>query len=156
MTTIRAATHKDVEDVVELTGRFWDEHYYSQYGDFSDGNTRMVLHSMIDGPLSVIIVAEDEGSIVGYIAFIVAHVPWGNVSSAAESLWWVLPEYRGRGIGKDLFNAGLEWAEIMGCDVLEAHDGSGKRIHKCVGRLQSPRSSVADSHSSEPKSSQMR
>lgn len=155
MITVRAATHKDIEQVVALTGQFWDEHYYSQHGEFSEGNTRMVLHSMVDGPLSVVIVAEDEDSIVGYIAFIVAHVPWGNVSSAAESLWWVLPEYRGRGIGKDLFNAGLEWAEIMGCDLVEAHDGSGKRIHECVGKLQSP-SLPPESQHGVPKSSQMR
>ena len=143
MITVRAATHNDVETIVELGNQFWNEHYYSQYGDYSPSRTRMMLHGMVEGPMSVIIVAEDGDSIVGYIAFIVAQIPWGNVSSAAESLWWVLPEYRGRGIGKDLFDAGLEWAEIMGCDLIEAHDESGKRIHQCVTQQPSSASSVS-------------
>lgn len=145
MVTVRAATHKDIEDMVELMSQFWDEHYYGQYGDYAPGRTRMMLHGMVEGPLSVLIVAEDGDSIVGYIAFIVAQIPWGNVSSATESLWWVLPEYRDRGIGKDLFDAGLEWAEIMGCDLIEAHDDSGRRIHQCLGEWSQERLSEAAS-----------
>jgi GNAT superfamily N-acetyltransferase len=146
MIEIRAATHNDVESVVELNGQFWNEHYYSEYGEYDAAKTRIMLHGMVDGPASVLIVAEDAGSIVGYIAFIVAQIPWGNVSSAVESLRWVLPEYRDRGVGTDLLDAGLEWAEIMGCDVLEAHDESGRRIHKCLchgDTLSRPSSAVA-------------
>jgi RimJ/RimL family protein N-acetyltransferase len=127
------ATHRDVEEMIDMTRDFWDEHYYSQYGDFSEQQTRMALHQMIDGELSTALVAKDEDRVIGYIVLIVAPVIWGNVRSAAEVLWRVEPEFRGQGVGKELLNAGLEWAEIMDCDLLEAHDGDGKRLHLCVG-----------------------
>lgn len=133
MIEILVATHKDIEEIVEVGGLFWSEHYYSEYGDYNENNTRMVLHSMVDGELTTVIVARDEGSLIGYIAFIVAPVLWGNLRSAAESLWWVAPTHRSKGVGKDLLDAGMEWAKIMECDVLEAHDHQGKRMHLCVG-----------------------
>ena len=134
MSRVEVATHKDVEGIVEIAEQFWEGHYYSEYGDFDESNTRTALHALVDNDVCTLIVAKDEDRIVGYIAFIIAEVPWGSVRSAAETLWWVLPEYRGEGIGKELVNAGLEWAEIMECDLMEAHDGSGKRIHICVGQ----------------------
>lgn len=134
MTDILVATHKDVEDVLELTPLFWEEHYYSEYGDYNEQNTRMALHQMVDGALSTLLVARDNDELVGYIAFIVAPVIWGDLRSAAETLWWVAPDHRGKGIGKELLAAGMEWAEIMECDLLEAHDHERKRIHLCVGK----------------------
>ena len=133
MTEVNVASHKDVEDIVEIGEKFWSEHYYSEYGDFNESNTRIVLHQMVDGETATVLVARDSEQLIGYIAFIVAPVLWGNLSSAAEALWWVAPEHRSKGVGKDLLSAGMEWAEIMDCDVLEAHDHHGKRIHLCVG-----------------------
>ena len=134
MSRIEVATHRDVEEIVELTEKFWGEHYYSEYGEFSESQTRTTLHALVDNEACTLIAAKDDDRIIGYIAFIIAIVPWGSVRSAAESLWWVEPEYRGKGIGKELLDAGLEWAENMECDLMEAHDGSGKRIHVCVGK----------------------
>lgn len=134
MIEIQAATHKDVEDIVERGELFWSEHYYSEYGDYSAVSTRNALHAMVDGEQTVVIVARDEGRLIGYIALIVAYPPWGNVSSAAESLWWVDKDYRNQGVGKDLLAAGLEWAAIMNCQLLEAHDHRGQRMHICVGK----------------------
>jgi GNAT superfamily N-acetyltransferase len=132
MSRIEVATHKDVEEIIDVAEQFWSEHYYSEYGDFDESGTRTALHALVDGEACTLIVAKEGDVIAGYIAFILALVPWGSVRSAAETLWWVLPEYRGTGIGKELFDAGLEWAEIMECDLMEAHDGAGKRIHVCV------------------------
>lgn len=147
MTEIRVATHRDIENIVELVEQFWNEHEHSEYGDFDAPSTRMTLHGLVDGPMSILLAAEDSGSIVGYIAFIVAKIPWGNVSSAVESLWWVLPEYRDRGIGTDLLSAGLEWAEIMGCDVLEAHEGGTRMYKPCHGQSSLERLSAGASAS---------
>lgn len=156
MIEVRVATHRDVESIVEIGEQFWSEHYYSKYGEFNEYATRMTLHGLVDGDASVLIVAADEGSIIGYIAFIVAPIPWGNVSSAVESLWWVAPEQRSTGIGTELFNAGMEWAEIMGCDLIEAHDHNGKRIHKCVQALRSDTSLPPQEASGEPASNPSR
>ncbi len=134
MSRVSVASHRDVEDVVSLAERFWDEHYYSEYGDYSENATRLTLHNIVDGEMSTLLVAKDGDDIVGYIAFIIADVLWGTVRSAAELLWWVEPEHRGTGIGRELMDAGLEWAEIMDCDLMEAHDGAAKRFHLCVGK----------------------
>lgn len=131
---VTVATHKDVEDIVDIGGQFWGEHYYSEYGDYNEHGTRMALHQMVDGEVSTVLIAREGDELIGYIAFIVAPVLWGTVRSAAESLWWVAPEHRSTGVGKELLNAGLEWAEIMDCDLLEAHDHEGKRMHLCVGK----------------------
>lgn len=131
MINVEMATHKDIEDVVEATKKLWGEHYYSKHGEFNAASTRNTLHEMVDGPLSVIIVARDGGELIGYIAFIVAPVIWGNVTSAAEMLWWVTPERRGEGVGKQLIAAGMEWASVMDCDLMELHNREGKRVELC-------------------------
>ena len=41
MTEIRVATHRDIENIVELVEKFWEEHPHSEYGGFDATDTRL-------------------------------------------------------------------------------------------------------------------
>lgn len=134
MREVNVASHNDVEAIVALGQEQWDEHYYSRVGDYSEQNTRTVLHSMVDGEHTVVFVAKENDNIVGYIAFIATPVLWGDVLSAVEVANWVAMSHRRKGIGTELLDAGAEWAQIMGCQLVEAHNYEGKRSPRWVER----------------------
>jgi len=88
----------------------------------SGGNEAEIVDALRDsGALSVSLVAEDEGKVVGHVAFSPVSVdgqtlPWYGLGPVA-----VLADKRRRGIGEALINAGLERIRELGakgCVVL--------------------------------------
>jgi predicted N-acetyltransferase YhbS len=132
MREVIVASHKDVEDIVELGREQWDEHYYSKVGEYDQQNTRTVLHSMVDGEHTVVFVAKDNDRIAGYIAFVATPVLWSNILSAVEVVNWVAMDQRRNGIGTELLDAGAEWAQIMGCQLMETHNYEGRKVPRWV------------------------
>ncbi len=132
MRAITVATHDNVEQLIELGREQWDEHYYSKVGDYNESNTRTMLHSIVDGEYTVAFVATENDKIAGYIAFVATPVLWGDILSAVEVVNWVAMDQRRNGIGTELLDAGAEWAQIMGCQLMETHNYEGKKVPRWV------------------------
>lgn len=63
----------------------------------------------------LVIVAEDEGKIVGALAAYCYEPIWSDQKIACEVLWHVKPEYRKGRRGLDMMDAYEAWAKSRGC-----------------------------------------
>jgi putative acetyltransferase len=106
---IRPETPADYDAIREINIAAFADHLYSQQTE----------HLIVDGlraagALSVSLVAEVDGNVVGHIAFSPAKID-GN-----DCMWFllgpvgVLPAFQRRGIGTELINAGLKIIRGLG------------------------------------------
>jgi GNAT superfamily N-acetyltransferase len=135
MAEVVVAEHSDIEQIVESGAGFWNEHFYSRVGAYDPAQTRNVLHNMVDGDMTIVIAAKENAKIVGYIAFIATPIIWGEAVSAIEAFRYVDKDHRRQGIGTELLDAGAEWAEIMGCSLVEYYTHDGKRVPRWINAV---------------------
>ena len=99
---IRSETTSDIEVITEVTKVAFEDH------SFSLNTEHFTIQDLrADGALTVSLVAEVDGRIVGYIAFSPVTISdgtrnWHNLGPVA-----VLPEFQGRRIGTTLIKSGL-------------------------------------------------
>lgn len=86
---------KDLDFVHEICGR---EQGFQVSPSFEGGWSKDQLKNWMNSKDDVLIVAEEEGQIIGY-SLCINHVPTGK--STIENVW-VSEEYRNKGIAKDL------------------------------------------------------
>lgn len=101
--TIRFEEASDVEAISRIAASAFRGHPYSRGAEpfIIDGLRR-------DGALSVSLVAERDGEVVGHIAFSPVEISDGARNWQALGPVSVKPELQGRGIGSALVQAGLE------------------------------------------------
>lgn len=84
---------------------------------------------------SVILVAEQDDEVVGY--FIIQGDQPSRISHRAYIVIGILSDFRGRGIGKALFQHGEEWAKKQGIHRLELtvikHNEAAYNLYKKMG-----------------------
>ena len=118
-TTIREATHFDINAIVAMGGRFLSSTTYR--GRIKDNPTQraaLVMH-LIDSDNSVIFVADKgDDELVGFLGLFTYRHPMSDQLFAAEIAWWVEPEARGK-TGLQLLSAGETWAKNQKAEVLQ-------------------------------------
>lgn len=88
--------------------------------------------------VQVFLATAEDGAVVGFAEFSVrAYVPGAPASAPFLEGWFVLPQARGRGIGRALVAAGERWAAAqgytaLGSDVLAGND-DGAAAHRALG-----------------------
>lgn len=112
---LRIATYEDLPIVSRMAESFISNSPYR--GHFDMG--------MVDGVLSKLITAEDprDGVVLlhgdqGMLAGMASPFIYGPHYMATELGWWVEPEARKTGIGKELILAFEEWARRVGCTLI--------------------------------------
>src|SRR5688500_5311423 len=98
---LKIATMEDFDVVRQMASKFIE---VSGYEDLSDEETldTLVTQVLSGNPDEMIcIIYEDKGMIAGAIT----RFPFGNKWIATEIAWWVDPESRKSGIGKELLGA---------------------------------------------------
>jgi putative acetyltransferase len=101
--TIRLEEASDVDAISRITESAFRGHPYSR------GTEPFIIHGLRrDGALSVSLVAERDGEVVGHIAFSPVEISDGAQDWQALGPVSVKPELQGRGIGSALVRAGLE------------------------------------------------
>jgi ribosomal protein S18 acetylase RimI-like enzyme len=122
---IRKATIEDVQSVLVLVYKLMECHLqfdeYYKLGSNSHASYSEYFDSMVRSEDAVVIVAEANGIIVGYLAAKIEERPpvfeedkRGYLDSA-----YVLDNYRGQGIGRKLTEKALEWFKNKGIKHVE-------------------------------------
>jgi GNAT superfamily N-acetyltransferase len=109
---IRPATHSDLAPMFELYKEMVKE------TPFCEPNWKVFEHTwktMFPEDMRTIYISEDEKhTIDGFVAgFLFYHINQGT-PMAMESLWYVVPEKRETGIGRELLNNFESWAKSKG------------------------------------------
>jgi putative acetyltransferase len=121
---VRAETPADIEAISHINIVAFEDH------PLSHRNEHLIVDALrAADALMLSLVAENDGSVVGHVAFSAASIggcgEWTLLGPVG-----VLPEWQGRGIGSALIRAGLEWVRwngLRGC-VLVGDEGYYRRF----------------------------
>ena len=106
---IRSEKPSDVKAITEVANAAFEDHPLSQQTEPS------IIHDLrSDNALTVSLVSEIEGRVVGHIAFSSVTISDGTTDWHGLGPVSVLPEYQGRRIGTALVNKGLDLLKSMG------------------------------------------
>jgi ribosomal protein S18 acetylase RimI-like enzyme len=112
---IRVATHSDIATVLELRrGYCRDDHL-----EFELESAREVTARLLSEPQwGRVMLCEVNGVVVGYVAICIGFsLELGGNEAFIDELF-VLPEFRGRGLGRELLNAATGLAKDLGVKAL--------------------------------------
>jgi GNAT superfamily N-acetyltransferase len=114
---LRPARKNDVAAIFNLIKALAE---YEKLSDMVTGNIEdLTNHLFGERPLIDVIVAELEGKLVGYTLFFYNYSTFLTKPGIYIEDLFVLPEYRGQGIGKSLVNAVAKLALEKGCGRVE-------------------------------------
>lgn len=106
---IRNERVTDIEAINEVTISAFKDH------PISNQTEQFIIKALrAAGALTISLVAEIDGKVVGHIAFSPITVSDGTTGWYGLGPVSVLPEYQGQGIGKSLINEGLRLLKEMG------------------------------------------
>ena len=106
---IRNETESDIEAIFEITKAAFESHPFSN-------NTEQFIIKALRGAeaLTVSLVAEMGGKLVGHIAFSPVSISDGSDNWYGLGPVSVLPDYQKQGIGKSLINEGIRLLKELG------------------------------------------
>ena len=106
---IRKETDADIETITEVTIAAFENHPISNHTE------QFIINALrAAGALTISLVAEIDGQVVGHIAFSPVKVSNGATDWYGLGPVSVLPYYQKQGIGKALINEGLSLLKDMG------------------------------------------
>lgn len=106
---IRNEKPSDIEIIAEVTKASYKDHSFSQQTE------HLIIHDLrADNALTISLVSEVDGRVVGHIAFSLVTLSDGTTSWYGLGPLSVLPEYQGRRIGTALITSGLALLKSMG------------------------------------------
>ena len=113
---IRQETEADIEAITEITKQAFENHPFSQ------NTEQFIIHALrTANALTVSLVAEIDGTVVGHIAFSPVTFSDGSENWYGLGPISVRPAYQKQGIGSSLVNEGLHLlkdADAEGCVVV--------------------------------------
>lgn len=112
---IRDATLDDVPTIAALGELFHAEAGWEDIAEYAPADCEKTLAMLVNGDDGILIVAEDEGEIIG-MAGGLAHPFYFNHAhkTGMEFFWWVKPGRR-NGLGVQLLDAMESQARALGC-----------------------------------------
>jgi GNAT superfamily N-acetyltransferase len=136
--TVRHATGDDLDQVATLGGHFHEQTAWAKRIPYSHSDAVIWAQTMMDHGL--LIVADNGEKLVGVVGGL-KHPFLNNRSYiiGAELLWWIEPEYRNGGLGKQLlltieqaaFEAGCRLWSMMTLEAVEPEKAGA--IYKKLG-----------------------
>lgn len=106
---IRSETQSDVEAIYNVTKAAFENHPHSNHTE------QFIVNALrAAGALTVSLVAEVGGKVVGHIAFSPVTISDGGQNWYGLGPVSVLPEFQKQGIGRSLINQGLSLLKALG------------------------------------------
>jgi RimJ/RimL family protein N-acetyltransferase len=110
---VRPATVEDVEATVDLYVQVGEEGWFIAAEPPIDRHERRLwLENRLDKPWTLVLVAEAAGGIIGYLTAV------GSERNPAEIGLGVAQAWRGRGVGRRLVEAAVQWGHGHGAHKL--------------------------------------
>lgn len=116
---IRPATINDIPRLIHMGKKFHEEALVDKGLGYVPTDLIRYYVTMMESPIAVFLVAEDEGIVVGSIGGMI--VPWNMDFSQLillEQWWWVDPEYRGAKVALDLEEGFARWGKDNGANKI--------------------------------------
>lgn len=91
---IREATPADIPRIIEMGRKFL---LSGPYRDIMPDNPEVatsLAEKLVAYPEAKVLVAEEEGKVIGVFAFVVFPHYYSGLSTAGELIWYILPEHR--------------------------------------------------------------
>jgi GNAT superfamily N-acetyltransferase len=115
---VRDATESDVGAIVEMSSKFYATTNYRSYVNMDEDTVANLVRMLIE--TSIMLVAEDAGEIVGMAGMVVAPFLFNtSIKGAHEVVWYVSPDSRGGGAGKEMLRAIERSAKAKGCRIIQ-------------------------------------
>lgn len=110
---LRIATLGDLPGLVDMALKFANQ--TDPEGRYTNQNKiTQVISNLIQDPLGVVLIHDDGGMLLG----VVTTTMFGDTKQATEVAWWVEPEARSKGVGKQLLKRFEDWAWCQGCRLM--------------------------------------
>ena len=135
MITVRAAEPRDAGSWLRLRHALWPEGTESEHGE----DIARFFRCEAREPLAVLLAEESGGRVVGFAELSTRPYAEGCASRRVAYVegWFVVPEARGRGVGRALVAAAEEWGRKQGCAELasdaEADNETSAAAHRALG-----------------------
>jgi GNAT superfamily N-acetyltransferase len=119
---IRPAERRDVDPLGRLGGLLmrahaaFDARRFLPPGDDPDSGYGRFLLSQLDDPTVVVLVAEIDGAVVGYVYAGIEPLSWKELRDEAGFVHDIVvgESVRGTGVGRQLLDAAIEWLRARG------------------------------------------
>lgn len=119
MVQVRAATPEDMPAYMDLAAAFVATTPINHIVPFNRDTTYAFVEKSLDNPDMLILVAEDDGKIIGITAAMTYPMYFNTDKLVAQELWWYLtPEARGGPASKMLFQTIEKWAKAKGAEAM--------------------------------------
>lgn len=113
MIHVRSATPDDTSDWLRMREALWPE------GEPSEHATEIArfFAGALNMPLEVLLAVDDAGKAVGFAELSIRNYAEDCTTDRVAYLegWYVVPDWRRRGVGKALVEAAEAWARAQGC-----------------------------------------
>jgi putative acetyltransferase len=130
---IRDEQNTDIQAIFDLTQKAFNDVEHSSHTE------QFIVNALRESKqLTVSLVAETQGKIIGHIAFSPVSISDGTTGWYGLGPISVLPEYQGKGVGSKLMKEGLDKIKILnakGCVLLGDPNYYGKFGFKADTRL---------------------
>lgn len=98
---IRESQQGDYEALIAIAHKFFKVNAYRKHSSIDEMSLLKTFHQLASD--HVLLVVEAEGKIVGTAGAYIGPVYWNHKDiQGLEVFWWVEPEYRKGGVGKEL------------------------------------------------------
>jgi len=126
--TIRVATYEDLDQVKDLAMKFIKETRFKDY--FDEDKISELLQSLILSPDAIVLIGDGA-----FFAGRKVPSPYGLFDIALELAWWVAPDKRKNGVGRQLLEAFEYWASRTNCRMVSVScmDKDIGKIYKKFG-----------------------
>lgn len=143
--SIRGAVDEDLPAIIMLADTMYHESRYAAIMPINLDKLANLFRSLIAGQDGVILVAEQNGEVIGAVPAWITTSPFSDALIFGEYGVYVLHAHRGDGTGRALVNAWREWGHNAGAvEGLAAittgihTEQTAKLYEHCGGKLLGP------------------
>ena len=121
---VQPAKIEDIRELTELAKRYHDEHWFGTHTEFDAEHCYNMIQQFSIGPQANVIVAFENGDIVGFSIAFLSPLHWSKQLRCTISFNYIKPEHRSKGILEMIVNNHKEFAKAYKCVDINIGDGA--------------------------------